>query len=174
MLRRTKLLILKYTIYALLVFFAGVLQTTPHFLEVFGVRPDLVVPLAVCIALFEDEVCAAAYGAFAGLVCDAGSFTVFGFNGLIVAFGCAAVALAMLYLMRQRLLNGMLLCAAVLTVRALLEYLFYFGIWEYAGTTQLLWRTYLPSVIYSTLTVGGYYFLVRGIRGKFDTYLRAA
>ena len=51
MLRRTKLLILKYTIYALLVFFAGVLQTTPHFLEVCCVRPDLVVPLAVCICL---------------------------------------------------------------------------------------------------------------------------
>ena len=47
--------ILKWSSYVLLIIIAYVLQTTTSLFVIFGVKPLLLVPLAVCIAMFEGE-----------------------------------------------------------------------------------------------------------------------
>ena len=51
--KRTLILVAKQLCYALLLFAAYVLQTTPGFLTFFGVKPVLLVPTAICIAVLE-------------------------------------------------------------------------------------------------------------------------
>ena len=43
----------KYAAYAALMLFLYVLQTTPRLFSILGVRPNLVIPAAVCIAVLE-------------------------------------------------------------------------------------------------------------------------
>ena len=57
--------ILKWSSYVLLIIIAYVLQTTTSLFVIFGVKPLLLVPLAVCIAMFEGEFAGAIFGAVA-------------------------------------------------------------------------------------------------------------
>ena len=63
--------ILKWSSYVLLIIIAYVLQTTTSLFVIFGVKPLLLAPLAVCIAMFEGEFAGAIFGAVAGLLADA-------------------------------------------------------------------------------------------------------
>ena len=63
--RRHALLAGKYLLYAGLVLLCYILQNTPGFLEIFGVKPFLVIPAVLAIAMFEGEFVGALYGALA-------------------------------------------------------------------------------------------------------------
>ena len=83
----TKLLrrkILKFSAYALVVFFAYIIQTTPGLFDFFGINPILVLPACICIAVYEGEFAGGLFGFFFGLFCDSTSETVFGFNALLL------------------------------------------------------------------------------------------
>lgn len=45
----------KFATYIVVMVLLYILQTTPGFLTVFGVKPNFVIPAAVCIAMHEGE-----------------------------------------------------------------------------------------------------------------------
>ena len=46
----------KFLTYIVVMALLYILQTTPGFLTVFGVKPNFVIPAAVCIAMYEGEI----------------------------------------------------------------------------------------------------------------------
>lgn len=52
----------KYLIYVLIVYFSYILQVTPSLFSIAGVRPVLVLPAVICIAMFEGEMAGALIG----------------------------------------------------------------------------------------------------------------
>lgn len=90
------------------------LQTTPGFLTVFGVKPNFVIPAAVCVAMHEGEFTGAFYGVLAGVLCDLGGFALAGFNAMILLAACTAVGLLVIYLLRPGVINFVLLLSAVM------------------------------------------------------------
>ena len=92
--KRTLILVAKQLCYALLLFAAYVLQTTPGFLTFFGVKPVLLVPTAICIAVLEGVFPGALWGAAAGLLWDIASGRTGGFFAIqlmVLCFCCAAL-----------------------------------------------------------------------------------
>ena len=57
--------------YGAIFVFLYVLQCTPGFLEIMEVKPILLIPAAITLAMFEGEFIGGLYGAFAGLLCGA-------------------------------------------------------------------------------------------------------
>ena len=163
---------LKYFLMVALLLFLYVLQTTPRLFAIAGVKPILVVPAAVCIAMFEGDLTGGIMGALAGLLCDLGSFTLFGFNGLIVMACCGAVALLTIYLTQLKLTNALLLGFGTLLLRGLLEYFFYFQMWGYENVHLVFWHETFPTVLYSTLMVAPLFYLVRRMNAWFDERLK--
>lgn len=172
MTKKTHLWVLKYALMVLLLWVLYILQTTPRLFSIYGVKPILVVPAAVCMAMFDGEMVGGIMGGLAGLLCDLGSFTIFGFNGIIVLACCATIGLLTIYLTQLRLMNALLLGFATLLVRGLLEYFFYFQIWNLDGRSQVLFTSTLPTVLYSTITIIPLYFLVRHMKYYFDSKLK--
>lgn len=162
----------KYFSMVVLLLLLYVLQTTPRLFLVAGVKPILVVPAAVCIAMFEGELVGGIMGAVAGLLCDLASFTIFGFNGLIILACCVAVGLLTIYLTQLKLLNALLLGFGVLLLRGLLEYFFYYQIWGYEGSGRILLFSTLPTVLYSTLAIIPLYYLAKRMKAYFDEKLK--
>ena len=65
--RKRALIAGKHLIYCFGLIFCYVLQTTPGFLQIFGVKPFLVIPAVIAIAMQEGEFqTGALYGAGAG------------------------------------------------------------------------------------------------------------
>lgn len=154
-------LALKYTVYALCVAALFVLQSIPGMFSIFGVKPNLVAAAAIAIALYEDEFIGGIYGAFCGVLCDFGGFTIFGFNAIIFLISGVACGLLIIYMLRPTWVNySLLLCGAMLT-RGLLDYLLNFLMWGYDDSHTLLLTRVLPSVAY-TVAAGPLVYLLYG------------
>lgn len=164
--------IIKYIVYFLLLILLYALQTTPRFLEIMGAKPVFVVPFAVCIALFENEMVSAIYGMLAGMLWDMSSNTLFGFNALILLCCCVTVSLFVMYLMRTKLLNALFFVGVIMVVQGLLHYVFYYLIWQYENSYIVLVRHILPSALFTVIMTIPVYFLVRTIATKFNAVLR--
>ena len=65
--RKRALIAGKHLIYCFGLIFCYVLQTTPGFLQIFGVKPFLVIPAVIAIAMQEGEFTGALYGALGGI-----------------------------------------------------------------------------------------------------------
>ncbi|MEF9853398.1 MAG: rod shape-determining protein MreD [Hydrogenoanaerobacterium sp.] len=172
MTKNTHIYVLKYTSFVALFIFLYVLQNTPMLFSINGVKPNLVVPAAVCLAMFEGEFTGGIMGAFAGLLCDLASFTIFGFNGILVMAGCVAAGLLTAYLTQLRISNALMLGFIVLLLRGLLEYFFYFQMWGFENRSRVLLFSILPSVLYSTAVIVPIYYIVRWLTGYFAGRLR--
>lgn len=159
-----KLRLIKHVLYALLMLTLYVLQTLPGLFVIYGVKPILVVSAAVSIAMFEGEFTGGIYGAAAGLLCDMGGFSLFGFNGFFICVFCVTSGLLVLHLMRCNLLSCILFVFVTTLVRGSIEYLFAFGMWRYDNVSMVYLHDTLPTVIYSTaaaIPVYGIFYSVR-------------
>ena len=164
---KLRLRIAQQGVYVLLLGVLYVLQTTPGFLQVGGVRPNLVVPAAICIAMLEGEFLGGVYGALAGVLCDLGGMSIFGFNGIILLAAGVAAGLAFIYLLRPCLANFLLVTLGALAARGLLDYFFNYYMWGYRQVWRVLALEILPVVAYSTLLAPLPYLLCRWVYGRF-------
>lgn len=86
-----KLKFLRFVAYAIEVAVLYVLSGTPGFLpEILGVKPLLLLPVAITIAAFENEVTAMIFGVICGALCDIGFGTDIGFYTIALTLLCFA------------------------------------------------------------------------------------
>ena len=81
---RPKIRAAQYTVYGIFMLVLYILQTTPGFLSVFGLKPNLVLPVAMAVAVCEGEFPGGIFGAAAGILCDFSAVSLFGFQGAIL------------------------------------------------------------------------------------------
>ena len=92
-------------------------------MSVFGIKPNLVIPAVVCIAMVEGEFVGGLLGALGGMLLDLGAFSVFGFYSIQLLVICVAIGLLVIYLMKNNLLSAAILFGGT----ALFTPLFYGG-----------------------------------------------
>ena len=163
--------ILKWSSYVLLIIIAYVLQTTTSLFVIFGVKPLLLVPLAVCIAMFEGEFAGAIFGAVAGLFCDLGSGQLFGSNGLVLMLCCLAAGLLVHVLMRPTLLTCMILSGGTLLLRGMFDFFFNLALWDYDGISRVLLTNIFPVILYSLVVTPLFYLLIKKLSARFEELL---
>ena len=156
--RRTKIAAVKYIVYSLIMLFLYVLQTDPNFFYIDYIKPVLVLPFAVCIAMFESQLVGGLFGLFAGVLCDVSSTVLFGFQSILYLCICTAVGLLVVYLMQPSMINSLLAVGLGFGARLLLEYFFYYVMWGYDNSHLILLDKMLPLLIY-TLVVTPFLFL---------------
>ena len=161
----------KYAAYALVMTLLYVLQTTPAFLEIFGVKPNLVIPAAVCVAMLEGEFAGGFYGVLAGVFCDVSGPAIFGFNAVLLLVACVAVGLAFLYLLRPCMINFVLLTFGALLARGLTDYLLNYYMWGYDNVWMVLTYQILPGILYSAAVSPLVYYLYTWMGKKFQERL---
>lgn len=164
-------LILKHVIYTVLFLFFYVLQTTPDFFRLFDVKPTFLIPMAICIAIFEGEFVGGIYGAFAGALCDMGSPTLFGVYGILLLGCCVVSGLLVIYLLRQRVTTALLLTLSTAAIVQTIIFFFSFTIWRYDGVGMLFLTKTLPGIFYTTLFTPFFYWMTRHIWRAFEKRL---
>lgn len=163
---------IKWLCYALLLLVFYILQTTPMLFQILGIKPVLVVPFAVCLSLFESERAAAVYGVFGGMLWDIAANKLFGFRAILLMCCCIAVALLVMYLMRNHLWNAILLVSAVMLVIQILDYLFFYLIWGYEHSWIILLKYTLPTMVYTAVVTIPIYYLMRSVAKRFNQTVR--
>lgn len=161
----------KYGLYMLVILLLYVLQTTPGFLQVFGVKPFLVIPMVICIAMYEGEFVGALLGAFGGLLCDMAASTFFGFYTVSLFLFCTGTGLCIIYLMKNDVKGAVLLCGGYVLAMGLIEFTFYYMLWGYDGWEQILFYRTLPRTLYTCLILPLCYRLTERIWQRFQQYI---
>lgn len=165
--KNTKILVIRRLIFVLFIILTAVMQNTKgYFPEIFGVRALLLIPLTVCIGMFEREIAGAALGLFAGALWDMSSGLGDGYNTLFLMLIGAGCGLLINVLMRNHLLTAFIMTAAASTLYVLSYILFFVVSQGLDSSGFLFFRYYLPSCIYTLLLTPIYYLIVRAVMRK--------
>lgn len=161
--RAAKILFARRLGLALVILFAHILQNTRGlFLEIAGVRANLLIPLVVCIGMFERETAGAFFGLFAGVLWDTVSGLGDGWHALFLTLVGAGCGLLVQVLMRSNLGSALILSGAACLLYAVLYELFFVFAQRVDGACWLFFRSGLPSAFYSFAFTPLWYRAVRG------------
>lgn len=155
--------LIKWTLYALILFLAFILQTTPGFLELFGVKPVLILPVILSIAMFEGEWAGGVYGVVGGLFWDTAADRLLGFNAILMLIACVITGLLVMYLIRAKIWNSLLIVLSAALLQGLIDYFFYYLIWDYDFSYLILLKRVLPTAVYTTVISPLFFYLIRKI-----------
>lgn len=160
--------ITRRAVFALLIVFTAVLQNTGGlFPKIGGVSPMLLVPLTVCIAMFENDMGGMMLGLFAGVVWDFYSARVDGLYAILLMAAGYACAFLIARYMRNNFVTAIVYTLIASLVCSALYWLIFVLPLGTQGAGTVLLRYYLTSVAYTTLLSPLYYFFVRMIALKF-------
>ncbi len=148
---KRRALTVKWIVYILYFLLLFTLQQTPGALPVvMGVRPSLLLPAVVCVALYDQELFGAVFGVIAGVLWDLNSINrPFGYSALLLmAIGCLC-GLLVTFFMRNNFFTALLLTIPAIAVyEGLTWFIFTFLMGEPNSVGILLDYT-LPRAVYS-------------------------
>lgn len=159
--KRRRIVIMKYVLYSLLLLILYMVQSDPHMLYIEEIKPLLVLPYAICIAMMDGELAGGLFGLAAGILSDTSSTILFGFQSLIYMAACVAVGLVVIYFMQPSLTNSLIFVSAILAARLLLEYFFYYVMWGYENISMILLQKMFPTLLYTVVITPLLYWLVK-------------
>ena len=133
-----------------------------------GVHAMLLVPLTICIAMFERETAGIFYGLFAGAMLDAFSAETICYHGIILTvIGFVSGAL-ITYLMRNNLTCSVILSAIFTFIYNSLYFVIYCAFKNIDNSLMVYFKYYFLSMIYTVIFTPVFYFIVRSIVKKFN------
>lgn len=161
----------------LFILIVAMIQNTAHmFPTIFGARAFLLIPVVVCISMFEKNISSTLYGAFAGLLWDISSGASSGFNTIILLLISTTCGFLINYLMRNNMVTATLLTSFALILYNFIYWMAFVFPVDKEGCVYLLLRFYLPSCAYSLALMPPIYILIRHflkrLRRKFPVQRR--
>lgn len=155
---------LKWTAYGLVLLVTAIMQSLPHFLPALGgARPLLLIPVTVCIAMFEGPVGGAAAGVAGGILWDLFSDRLLGSNALLLMILCCACGLLSQLLIRNNFISSSIMTACVLVVHGLADWFFYEVLTQHDEMVYALFHFTLPAIGYSLVLTPLVYFAVYAV-----------
>lgn len=158
-------LIIKWTLYVLMALVALLIMTVQKKTTATAL---LLIPVALCITMKErHEIVSSLVGMVCGFMLDAACGKLFGFNAFLLMVMCMFSSLLFLYLMRQNIVNILIINTTAVIVQGLLDYFFFYGMWGNADNDFIFVHFYLPSMIFTVIAGPVVYILVHLINRKF-------
>lgn len=153
--------------YVVVILVSVLLQNTPHlFPTIMGCHAWLLLPVMVCVSMFEKNWTSALFAILAGAFWDAAAGWGDGFHALFFLITSTAVCLLMTYLMRNNLRSALILGAAVIVLYIVIYWLIFVVARHEPGAGMLFATFYLPSAAYTFLFMPVYYIIFRKFRRK--------
>lgn len=163
--RRT--IIIRYTVWAVLLLLAFLVQTTNGLaLNVGKAHICLIIPIVICISMFEMEKVGCWYGLAAGLLMDIPSPVISGYNALVMLITGTLVGLLVRYLLRNTLLSAIVFCGSSLFLYESFYWLFFVFLKGTAAPNGIYWSNYFSTFLVSMIFVIPIYLIMSFIYKK--------
>lgn len=156
--REKQNLAIRCILYALIILLCFVTATAGSFR-----KPLLLIPVALCIATYAREHTALLTGIICGYLLDIVCGKLLGFNALILMIMCAGLSLLYKHYLMHRWYAFLLLAAAGIFIQGLLDYFFFYAIWDHSNVTYIYTHHILPCCIYTTISVLPVYAVIHNI-----------
>lgn len=135
-----------------------------------GVKPLILIPFAICVATWSGEVTSACVGMLSGFLLDMSCGRILGFNAVILIVMCTIVSLLHAHLLRRKFLNFFVLTAITCAVQGLLDYFFFYKLWDYKDSYLILHDITFKCFIETMISSVFVYLLINLINKKMKPY----
>ena len=160
--KQQKRLLVRRSIFVLLILLAHLLQNTPGwFPAFFGIRVYFLLTFTVCLGLFEREIAGAMFGLFAGALWDSVSPLGDGYHAFLFLIIGAVCGILINTVMRNNLITALLLNFGAHVLYAALYAVLFVLAQGIDGAGWLFLRYFLPSALVSVLFTPLVYLAVR-------------
>ncbi len=164
-----KLKNLRYITYAIEIILLYVLSGIPGLLpSILGVKPLLLLSVAVTIAVFEKEVPAMVCGLACGVLCDLGFTDRIGFYTIALTLLCFVFGYCARNFFVTNFANAMAIGGATVAALLCLHFLIFFANSDLANAGAHFLRHYLIKILYTALFLPPLFFLNRLLRSTID------
>ena len=166
--REVRILLKRRLITAGIIILCALLQTTiGYFPSVLGAHFFILIPLCVCIAVFEQVRWSAAFGILAGALWDLSHAGGDGYNALFLFAVCAVCGVLVRYLMQKNLVTSLVLSTAACLIYSIFYVMFFISAQGIERPAYLFVRFFLPSAIITALLTFVFYPLNKSIAQRF-------
>lgn len=159
--------VIRWILYILLTVISYIYMTTAPQKLLMIRTPLFVIPIAMCVAMFEEPFDSAIMGCAAGLLLDTAQGTLIGLSGIIMLWCCLGTSLLFHFFMRRHIINIIALNAAAVIAQGIIHYFFYYAIWEYDSAGKIFSREFLPVMIGTIIAVIPFFFIIRFLSRRF-------
>lgn len=159
-----KNLYIRRVLFVVLIVLTAVFQHTKGAVpSLFGAKAFLLIPLIVCISMFEKSMGGLSFGVLAGVLWDFATVRGDGFYAVMLALAGYTAGAAVAYIMRNNIFSALLLSAGASAFVSIGYWVIFILLKGYEGAWGVLFSFYLPSALYSFIFTAGYYYLVSAI-----------
>ncbi len=148
----------RFILYVVIIFICFILATAGDFR-----KPLLLIPTALCIASYAREHTAVAAGIICGFLLDIVCGKLLGFNALILMVMCLGMSLLYKHFLMHRWYAFMLLAAAGIFIQGVLDYFFFYAIWDHSNVEYIYFHHILPCCIYTLISALPVYIVIHNI-----------
>ncbi len=160
--------ITKYSIFVLSVFILYILQSTPGFLQIFGIKPVLIIPFCTSLAMLDETEQAGVVYLVGGLLCDLSAGRVVGGFSISLIIVCLAAVIAVKFIIKTTSRNFFYFAFGGMMFIYTIDFMFAFIM---GGGYESLMPYYLKNVVgvslYSALFTQIFYRFIDYINGRF-------
>lgn len=161
----SNLKILRYISYAAEILLFYVISGIPGFLpQIFGIKPVLLLPVAVTIAVFEKEIPAMFWGLFCGALCDVSIGDRIGFYTIALTILCFFFGYCTRNFFVTNFANAMAIGSATITILLCLYFLFFKASSGMEQTALHFFKHYLVRILYTLIFLPPFFWLNRLLR----------
>ncbi|MGN0614032.1 MAG: hypothetical protein ACI4JB_09065 [Porcipelethomonas sp.] len=155
--------VVRWTIYIFLIFVSAILINVGR-----GVKPIYFIPLCICICMNEGEYTSAVLGGVCGLIIDeAYGRTFFGFSSVfLIAFSVGSTIIFRHFLFKNGI-NVVIMTAVCTFIYQILDYFFYYAMWDYEGAGYVFSDISVPCILYTILVSPVIYLIVKQVVRRF-------
>ena len=147
--------IVRWVLYFILIFLCFCFMTSGTLK-----KPILLIPIAVCISANTGELQASFTGAFCGFLIDIACGKLFGYNAFVLTIVCMFTALLFANYLRQRFVNILILTAVSSLILAILDFKFYYDMWNYENVHLIFSKITIPVFVYTVISTVPVYAVV--------------
>lgn len=146
----------RWILYYVLIVFSFTLMTSGTWM-----KPVLLVPIAVGIAMNNDLMASAFTGAVCGFLIDMACGRLLGYNAVLLTVFCITVSLVFELYFRYRFFNYLWITALAAYLQCWLDYKFYYDIWDYADVETIFVHVTLKVWLYTVISSVIVYLLIK-------------
>lgn len=161
---------IKYVLLCLVVFVLFILQGTPGFLSVFGVKPVFLIPFCINLAMLEEENYTLIVYVMAGLLFELSAGRIVGLYTIPLIIACAISMIMVKFIFQPNYRNSMAMSFISTFVILSLDFFFNYIIQGHKGIFIIYFKTVVLCSIYSTLFSVLYYKIISAIKARFKKY----
>lgn len=162
--------IIKYVLLCLCAFVLYILQGTPGFLSIWGVRPVFLIPFCINLAALEEENYKLAVYVVAGLLMELSAGRIIGYYTIPIILACTACSFVVRILIKPNYRNTVAMAFVSTFTILLLDFFFSYILQGYKGIFIIFVKTVLLSSCYSMAFSVLYYKIIAAIQKKFVNF----